>query len=167
LRRSQTLRSLLYVLIALLTIAAGILLRYFFRRKRPVEMVAATAQAVAVEELNQGQLAADKLPEDRWMALAQEWILRGDLRMAVRALYLGSLSYLAGHSLIGIRASKTNRDYEAELRRRVRDRTDVALFFSQNARAFERVWYGDHEVSAEIIENFKANLKRMKACAEG
>jgi hypothetical protein len=165
LQRSKMLRSLLYLLIAILVIAAGILLRYFLRR-RPSRKPAAAMQALPEQDPADNQLAPDKVPEDRWIALAQDCVARGDLRGAVRALYLGSLSYLARNALVGIHPSKTNREYETELRRRARGKADVARLFSQNARVFERAWYGDHAVSAEIIESFRENLQRMKACAE-
>jgi hypothetical protein len=91
---------------------------------------------------------------------------RGELRLALRALYLASLSYLALRGLLTVQAARTNRQYEIELRRKTRDRIEVAQSFSENARVFERVWYGDHEVTAPIVENFRENLQRMKARAE-
>ena len=90
----------------------------------------------------------------------------GDLRMAVRALYLASLSYLARHGLVTVQAAKTNRQYESELRRRTRDKIDVAQLFCENARVFERAWYGDHPPSIQIVESFLDNLQRMRARAE-
>ena len=111
-------------------------------------------------------MEADKIPEDRWLALAHELMASGDLRMAVRALYLASLSYLARHGLVTVQAAKTNRQYETELRRRTRDKLDVARLFSENARVFERAWYGDHPPSAQLVESFQENLQRMKARAE-
>ncbi len=164
LRPSQKLRWLLYSLIAAFAIAAGILLLRFRRWKRTTKTAAATAAPVA--DLTDDRIDAGKLPEDQWLGLAQDLIARGDLRLAVRAFYLASLSYLAHHSLVNVRAAKTNRQYETELRRRTRDKTDVARLFSENARVFERAWYGDHEVSTQIIEIFRDNLRRMKASAE-
>jgi hypothetical protein len=35
--------------------------------------------------------------------------------------------------------------------------------FRQNVAAFERVWYGLHEVSHELLEQFARNVERIKA----
>lgn len=166
LRSSQKLRWLLYSLIALLAIAAAILLLRALRAKRVPNPVIETAPVALTENLTDDRVEADKVPEDRWLALAHELMAGGDLRMAVRALYLASLSYLARHGLVTVQAAKTNRQYESELRRRTRDKIDVAQFFSENARVFERAWYGDHPPSLKIIEDFQDNLQRMKARAQ-
>ena len=166
LRSSQKLRWLLYSLIALLAIAAAILLLRALRAKRVAKPVTETAPAALAENLTDDRVEADKVPEDRWLALAHELMAGGDLRMAVRALYLASLSYLARHGLVTVQAAKTNRQYESELRRRTRDKIDVAQLFSENARVFERAWYGDHPPSMQIVESFQDNLQRMKARAE-
>ncbi len=166
LRPSTKLRWLLYSLITLLAIAAAILILRVLRTKRAAKPISAIAQATPAEDLNNDRLDAAKVPEDRWLTLAQELMARGELRLALRALYLASLSYLALRGLLTVQAAKTNRQYETELRRRTRDRIEVAQSFSENARVFERVWYGDHEVTAPLIDGFRENLQRMKARAE-
>ncbi len=163
LRPSQKLRWLLYALIAVLAVAVGILL---LRLKRTAKPAAAIAPPPPMADLTDDRIEADKVPEQRWLELAQDLIARGDLRLAVRAFYLASLSYLARRALVNVQAAKTNRQYETELRRRTRDKTEVVRLFSENALVFERAWYGDHEVSVQIVESFRDNLQRMKACAE-
>ena len=166
LRSSQKLRWLLYSLIALLAVAAAILLLRALRAKRTTKPAIQTAPAATPENLTDDRVEADKIPEDRWLALAHELMASGDLRMAVRALYLARLSYLARHGLVTVQASKTNRQYETELRRRTRDKVDIARLFSENARVFERAWYGDHPPSVQLIESVQENFQRMKARAE-
>jgi len=166
LRSSQRLRWLLYGLIALLAVAAAILLVRALRAKRIAKPAMQTAPAATPENLTDDRVEADKIPEDRWLALAHELMAGGDLRMAVRALYLASLSYLARQSLVTVQSAKTNRQYEIELRRRTRDKIDVARLFSENASVFERTWYGDHPPSMQLIESVQENLQRMKARAE-
>ncbi len=164
LRSNKKLRWLLYSLIAILAVAAAILLLRALRAKRIVKP--ALPEATPAEDLAADRLEADKLPEDRWLALAQELMARGELRLAVRALYLASLSYLALHALVTVQAAKTNRQYEVELRRRTRDKLDVAQLFSANARVFESTWYGDHVITTQALDVFHENLQRMKASAE-
>lgn len=166
LRPSQKLRWLLYSLTALLLVAIGILLFRLWRSRRNPKPVAATVPLQSMPDLANDRIDAGKIPEDRWLALAQELMARGELRLAVRAFYLASLSYLALHSLLNVQPAKTNRQYETELRRRTRGKPEVAGLFSQNSRVFERAWYGDHEVSPQIINVFRENLQRMKVCAE-
>ncbi len=163
---SAKLRWLLYSLIALLAIAAAILVLRFLRSKRRAKPVPVIAQATPDEDLAADRLDAARIPEDRWLTLAEDLVARGELRLALRALYLAGLSYLALRGLLAVQAARTNRQYEIELRRRTRDRIEVAQSFSENARVFERIWYGDHEVTAPVIENFRENLQRMKVRAE-
>ena len=166
LRSSQKLRWLLYSFILLLAVAAAILLVRALRAKRKTKLAMQTAPAATPENLTDDRVEADKIPEDRWLALAQELIAAGDLRLAVRALYLASLSYLARRGLVTVQAAKTNGQYESELRRRTRDKIDVARLFSENARVFERTWYGDYPPSPQLIESVRENLQRMKLRAE-
>lgn len=166
LHASRKLRWLLYSLIVLLAIAAAILILRFLRTKRAAKPVPAIAQATPAADLTDDRLDAAQVPEDRWLTLAQELMARGELRLAVRALYLAGLSYLAQRGFITVQAAKTNRQYETELRRRARDRIEVAQSFSENARVFERIWYGDHDATAPIVDSFRENLQRMKARAE-
>jgi hypothetical protein len=53
-----------------------------------------------------------------WTRLGREFRQRGELRLALRAFYLASLSHLAAKGLVTVARFKSNRDYERELRRR-------------------------------------------------
>ena len=166
LQRIRKLRWLLYGLIALLVVAAAILLSRILRARRIAKPHANAVPAAPGNDPADQIMEPGKVPEDRWLAIAQEFVARGELRMAVRAFYLAGLSYLAQHGFVTVQSAKTNRQYEIELRRRTRDRLDVARLFSENARVFECAWYGDHSVNMQIIESFRENLERMKASAE-
>jgi len=166
LRSNQKLRWLLYALIALLVAAAAILLVRVVRSRRMMKPEVAVPAAIPDVDAADERVEADKVPEDRWLAMARELAAAGDLRTAVRALYLASLSYLARQNLVTVQAAKTNRQYEIELRRRTRDKAEVARLFSQNARVFERSWYGDHFPTLEIVDHFLAVFERMKVDAE-
>ena len=87
---------------------------------------------------------------------------QGDLRLALRAFYLASLSHLASRGLITITRSKSNRDYERELRRRGHAIPDLPALFGENVGIFDRIWYGLHEVNADLVGHFVRNLERMK-----
>ena len=91
-------------------------------------------------------------------------IERGDLRLAMRAFYLASLAHLAGRSLVSIARFKSNRDYERELLRRSHALPVLTKTFSENVSVFDRVWYGEHEINADLLQQFRLNVERLKAC---
>ena len=88
---------------------------------------------------------------------------RGELRLAIRAFYLATLAHLADRNLISLARFKSNRDYERELQRRSHALAGLAELFGGSVTAFERVWYGRHGVTAELVEDFRRNVERMKA----
>ena len=108
-------------------------------------------------------VGADQLPEDGWLKMARELLDRGELRLALRAFYLASLAHLASRNLITIAKFKSNRDYEKELGRRAHALPDVMQTFTQNVTIFDRIWYGLHEVNAEMLQHFASNVEKIKA----
>jgi len=156
--------SLLRIGLGLLAVlAAGAAIALFLRsRRRRRARAPATAAAAPVIDLNDESLVASQLPEETWLALAEEWIGKQDLRMALRALYLGTLATLGRTGLLTIHACKSNREYESELRRKSRAAPEIPPLFRENLGSFERSWYGRHEVLSEDIGQFRANLDRIK-----
>lgn len=53
-----------------------------------------------------------------WLGLAREQMAKGEWRLALRALYLANLARFAAEGWVTLVKSKTNLDYERELRRR-------------------------------------------------
>ena len=100
--------------------------------------------------LRDDHLLANQFPEDRWMALAEDSARQGDLRSALRALYLANLAWLGRGEWIAIHPGKTNREYELEVRRKARGFPEACALFAANIASFERAWYGMHEVTAVI-----------------
>jgi len=153
---------LLYGLVAAAALALAFLLfRVWRNRQRRPETVASEA-ILPVPDLADENVGADQLPEDGWTTLARELLERGEWRLAMRAFYLASLAHLAGRNLISIARYKSNRDYERELRRRGHAFPDLLAIFSDNIVAFERVWYGTHEVSRGLLDGFAANVERIR-----
>ena len=152
-------------LIALATVLAGILAVLLLRWRKARRAAVVTAQPVAaVPDLNEEDVTADQLPEDGWLRLARELVARGDLRLALRASYLAGLAHLGHRELILIARHKSNHDYERELRRRARGNDGLLGAFDQNLDAFERSWYGEHEVTPGTLGSFSENLERIRAC---
>jgi len=158
----EALYVLLYGLAAVVVAALIILLYRVWRDWRSPPVIASVPIQPA-PDIRDENVGADQLPEDGWTKLGRELLERGELRLAMRAFYLASLSYLAGRNLISIARFKSNRDYERELRRRGHSFPDLQVVFGDNLTSFERIWYGLHEVNQELVNRFVANVERMKA----
>ena len=97
--------------------------------------------------------------------MGRQLLAQGDLRPALRAFYLASLSHLASRGFITIARFKSNRDYQIELQRRGRGQPELSVLFRENVGTFERIWYGLHEVNAELVHQFVANTEKMRSAA--
>jgi hypothetical protein len=158
-------RGWMIALVVVLVIAALALLakavQQFRLRKLAALPIAAPAPKVDLED---DAVTADLLPEDEWQALAREHLRQGEMRLALRAFFLSGLAHLAAREVLTLSRHKSNRDYEAELRRRARDQSLLLEAFAANIALVERVWYGQHAVDAEALRDFELNLQRIRAC---
>jgi len=154
---------LLYVLAAAVIIALAIfIIRLVRDRWEPVPT--ATSEAIEpVPDLTDENIRADQLPEDGWTKLARELLERGEFRLAMRAFYLASLAHLATRNLISIARFKSNRDYERELRRRAHAIPNLPAMFGDTISSFERVWYGTHEATPDLAQQFAGSVDKLKA----
>ena len=159
----MTKQMLLYGLLAVVLSAVALLLIRFWRKRRQGVPIA-TAQAVQpTPDLADENVGADQLPEDGWTTLARELLGRGELRLALRAFYLASLAHLAERNLVSLARFKSNRDYQRELQRRAHALPNLQTLFGENVLSFDRVWYGRHEATGELVTQFAANVERMKS----
>lgn len=140
------------VLLALVALAI-IRKRELADRARP-----GSAHVAKVPQLDREDVTADQLPEEEWLRLARELIGRGELRLGLRALFLGALAGLAARELVVLARHKSNRDYERELRRRGAPLAGAVATFADTRRVFEAVWYGDSVPSADDIARFEASV---------
>ena len=155
-----TLELLLYAMIAVLAALLGVLGWRLWQgvRSGRVEGKAAPAAATGpTPDLTDDSLLASQLPEDEWLQLARKLAAGGDRRLALRAFYLSVLAGLGERGLLAIARHKSNRDYVLELRRRARDRAEVAGAFARNVGRFERVWYGEHPADDGLLADFQAD----------
>jgi hypothetical protein len=152
-------RWLLYALAAIVLLAA--LMIVFRRTAKPALSVLTSSPHTPAPDLGKDNILASDLPEEEWLRMASELLAKGESRLGVRALYLSNLSYLASRHLIQIARSKSNSIYETELRRRPHS-ADVSPPFAWSNRAFERVWYGFHDVSSDLVEAFQHNVEVIR-----
>lgn len=152
--------KLMWTLMAAVAIAL-IYLGVRLWNQRPVSVAIAEP---LVPDLTAEDVTADELPEDEWLSLAHDLLNQGDSRLALRALYLACLAHLGERELVTISRAKSNREYQRELNRRARMLHELRHAFDENVNSFERVWYGVHEVTRMMFEQFEQNLQRIRQC---
>jgi hypothetical protein len=159
------LEILLYALLAAVIVGLLLLLYRVWRNPRLPKRTIASQPIQPALDLADESLGAEQLPEDRWTALGRQLLERGELRLAARAFFFASLAYLAERNLISLARFKSNRDYEQELRRRGHSFPEMLALFSENVLVIDRTWYGLHQINAELVHRFAANVERIKTAA--
>ena len=156
---------LVLLLLLFMAIMAFIFIRIWQRRRvKPVETI--STSAVPVPDLTDEKVKADDLSTNRWLALAADLADKGELRLAMRALYLATLAHLADHEMITIQSYKSNREYERELKRRAHEHGELISIFSNSLNVFEGAWYGMYQIARSEFDSFSLNQKRILAFAE-
>ena len=153
---------ILYVLMAL---AAGAVVFLFLRirRERRKAQLVPTVAAPELLDLASEHVAPDQAPEDEWLATAARLLDAGNLRLAMRALYLAVLASLGEAGLITIHRARSNLDYQREVARRARGNVRLLQTFRGLVAAFERTWYGDHAMSREDFDGFRRSAQDAAA----
>jgi len=154
--------GLLLIVLAAVIAALGFGAVRIVRARRKTGSVESTASA-AIPDISDENTRADELPEDDWTRMGRSLLEQGNLRLALRAFYLGSLAHLASRGLLTITRAKSNRDYERELRRRGHAIPELPVLFGENVGIFDRIWYGLHEVNADLVSHFIGNVEKMKS----
>jgi hypothetical protein len=162
---SASVPLLMYVLLGVAASILAIMLYRMWRRRRAAGAELAGEAVTVVPDLTREEVAADELPVNRWLQLAQELLSQGNHRLALRAFFLATLAHLAEDQRITIAPSKSNREYEQELRRKAHALQDLVGAFSENRKVFDAVWYGMHEVTKDVMQAFTQNHQRIMAHA--
>jgi hypothetical protein len=156
---------LIVLLIILLAVLAYIFMR-IWQRRRPGPVKAVSVVSAPTPDLTDESIKADDLSTNRWLTLAREFADKGELRLAMRALYLATLAHLADHEMITIEVYKSNREYESELKRRAHEHPELISIFTTSLNLFERVWYGMYRIVRDDFDVFDANHQRIIAFAQ-
>lgn len=158
------LETLVYVLlIVLLVVLLGMLGVFLVRRYKENDEAGSDEVSIGEVDLESEELLADELPEDEWLKLAREQMDKGQPRLAVRALFLASIAHLAGRDYLRVVKSKSNQDYRRELNMKARGQDALLTSFAENVTLFEKVWYGLHDPTKELVEVVTANYERIKS----
>ena len=157
------------VLIVLLMIMLAVLVYIFvkiWQRRRPGPVEDISAVVAPTPDLNDESIKADDLSTNRWLTLAREFADKGELRLAMRALFLATLAHLADHEMITIEVYKSNREYESELKRRAHEHPELISIFAASLNFFESVWYGMYRILQADFDVYDANHQRMVAIVQ-
>ena len=155
-------------LIAILTIGAGAMLFWLRRRREAAAQLSIPLATAPLPDLSDGAVANER-SEDEWFALADRLEREGELRLALRSVYLGLLAGLARREWLTIRRDRTNRDYLNEFTRRWRRRPQAALEqrieipekLRGSLRQFDRVWYGSHVPTPEAVASYRQDQREL------
>ncbi len=146
-----------------------ILLWFFIRysrKHRPETEFSPENPAEIIPDLRDEHILADRLPSDKWMDLSKELLEKGDLRLAIRALYLATLSYLSEKKYIIIARYKSNREYQLELERRTHTQEEIIKDFHFTVSTIDRIWYGMYEIDTPFFNQFATVQKRIMTLAQ-
>lgn len=155
-------KTVLIVLLVIVVAVLFVLLVKQWRGLKRAPRVTRTPEAAPVN-LESESVVASQLPEDEWLRLADEKAAEGDFRLAMRALFLASLAHLGEKRLIAISRWKSNGDYVRDLGLRARDRTELRDTFHQQVNRFDWAWYGWHDVTPDLLREFRGNHERLTA----
>ena len=92
-----------------------------------------------------------------------------NLRLALRAAYLGLLAGLAQRAWLTIRRDRTNREYLDEFTRRWRRRPQAAVEaraeipekLRGSLRQFDRVWYGSYALTLASVAAYRQDQREL------
>ena len=159
-------KQLWYLLGAIAVVILAAVLWFLWKRKKTRNIAVPAEPAGVLPNVADENVLANQLPEDEWQTMARDFLLRGELRLSLRALFLATLAGLSRVELISIAKFKSNLDYQKELQRRARARSELQQLFSENMFLFESSWYGMHEVSPDLLNRFGANQNRIRQLAQ-
>jgi hypothetical protein len=153
--------------IAILTLAgAGV--AFSFRRRRETAQLSVPVTIAPLPDLSNAAVASEQ-SEDEWFALAERLQGEGELRLALRAAYLGLLAGLAQREWLSIRRDRTNREYLDEFTRRwrrrpqaaVEARVEIPAQLRSSLRLFDRVWYGSYTLTPVAVAAYRQGQREL------
>jgi hypothetical protein len=155
------------VLVAILTLGAGTVL-FWLRRRRQTTQLSVPLAVAPIPDLSDSTVATER-SEDEWFALADRLAREGELRLALRAAYLGLLAGLGQREWLTIRRDRTNREYLNEFTRRwgrrpeagLEQRAEIPEKLRGSLRQFDHVWYGAEVLTPEVVAAYSQDQREL------
>jgi hypothetical protein len=137
----------IFILIGLgISVALAVMLWHWWKGLKSVKSVP-TPVVGKEPDVGDENVSAQDLPADEWLTLARELMAGQSWQLALRALYLSVLALLADQRRVKLARHKSNLEYYRELARRAHAEPELLHLFKQCMQAFEKAWYGLHDVS--------------------
>jgi hypothetical protein len=154
-------------LILVLSLSVGAFL-IWRRRQRQTVPLSVPVGTAPLPDLSDASIATD-YSEDEWFALANRLESEGELRLALRAAYLGLLAGLSQREWLTIRRDRTNREYLNEFTRRwgrrpqaaVETRAEIPEKLRGSLRLFDRVWYGSYALTPGAVSAYRQDQREL------
>lgn len=159
---SQAVQGLMFVSLAVVCSVLGIVIYRLWKNRGRWRGIKAAEEIKTVPDITDESVRPDVLPSDEWMAMARDFLEKGELRLAIRAMFLACLACLAHRKRITIARYKSNRDYFSELCRKAHDIPAVLSAFRDNVGVLEKTWYGMHPATADMIAFFEENWRKIR-----
>jgi hypothetical protein len=164
--RLRDLRVWIGLVLALTLVAAAVL--FWLRRRRDAPQLSIPVAAAPLPDMSDAAVATER-SEDEWLALANQLESKGELRLALRAAYLGLLAGLAQREWLTIRRDRTNREYLDEFTRRwrrrpqasVEARAEIPEKLRASLRLFDRVWYGSYLLTPAAVAAYCRDQREL------
>jgi hypothetical protein len=124
-------------------------------RRRPVETALDEAGAMVEQQLSGDPSSALSRPAETWAGLADALAARGELREAIRHLYLALLARLHRDGAIDYDPTVSNWDYLLGFK----GSPQVKTAFRELTRRFDFAWYGNVLVTPPAWAAFRATAE--------
>jgi hypothetical protein len=159
--RLTTSSVVVIVLLAGLLALAGYLFWRNWKRRTSDPIAAVVAIPALIPDIRNDDVDATSLPDEGWMTMARDFREKGELRLALRAIYLASLASLSRLNVIVVERYKSDREYEVEVKRRDHAYPGLVAIFAQTRASFEGSWYGNHAVSMAVLDQMVKNQESI------
>jgi hypothetical protein len=154
-------------LVLVLSLAVGMFLIWRRGQNEPA-VLSVPISAGPLLDLNDPMVATQQ-SEDEWFGLANRLEKEGELRLALRAAYMGLLAGLSQREWLTIRRDRTNREYLDEFTRRWRRRPQAAVEtraeiperLRVSLRLFDRVWYGSYSLTPATVASYRQDQREL------
>jgi hypothetical protein len=150
--------NIVYVLLGIVVLVLlAMLVKWIL--ERPLREEALTGAAVGDAPPLEASATENALDHsvDEWELFAQQWLGRGDIRQAIRALYLATLVHLHRERRIDYNRAFTNWIYV----RQFRGDEGHKQTLRQLTRLFDEVWYGERSCGEEQYRTFERGVRDL------
>lgn len=154
-----------FLILTLTLFVAGVLIylliQYKKKSSKKIEAQPSPGHLDNPVDLEDETILATKLTQDEWKLKAEDLYKKGELRLAMRALYLSLLSHEAQKNRLKIALFKSNLEYERELYRKAPHLPTLLSLFSVSREIFERIWYGSFKADPVVYSDFLSKYEKM------